>query len=82
MTTPTPTPPTNSFASDNAAGVDPAVLDALAAANVGPALAYGEDPWTARASSAMDELFGRRPLPRAAARAHAVGAPTVGDEPE
>jgi threonine aldolase len=59
VTTPTPTPPTNSFASDNAAGVDPAVLDALAAANVGPALAYGEDPWTARASAAMDELFGR-----------------------
>ncbi len=52
-----PTPPVNSFASDNAAGVSPEVLDAIQAANSGPALAYGEDPWTARAEAAMRELF-------------------------
>jgi threonine aldolase len=52
-----PPPPVSSFASDNAAGVSPEVLDALAAANSGPALAYGEDPWTARAEVAMRELF-------------------------
>ena len=35
------------------------MLAALAAANDGPALAYGEDPWTRRAEQAMDELFDR-----------------------
>lgn len=54
---PLPEPPEGSFASDNAAGVDPAVLDALAAANVGPALAYGEDAWTRRAEAAWQERF-------------------------
>ena len=52
-----PTPPEGSFASDNAAGVSPEVLDALAAANHGPALAYGSDPWTARAEAAWRERF-------------------------
>ncbi len=46
-----------SFASDNAAGVDPAVMDALIAANVDHALAYGSDPWTARATDRFRELF-------------------------
>jgi len=52
-----PPPPASSFASDNAAGVLPEVIEALAAANVGPALAYGEDPWTARAEAAWRERF-------------------------
>jgi threonine aldolase len=56
----TPQPPVNSFASDNAAGVSPEVVEALAAANSGAALAYGEDDWTRRAEAAVDELFGRR----------------------
>ena len=55
--TDTPIPPLNSFASDNAAGVSPAVIDALAAANEGPALAYGDDSWTRRAEAAMRGLF-------------------------
>jgi threonine aldolase len=55
--TDTPIPPLNSFASDNAAGVSPAVIDALAAANEGPALAYGDDSWTRRAEAAMRSLF-------------------------
>ncbi len=50
-------PPAGSFASDNAAGVDPAVMEALAAANVGSALAYGEDPWTRRAEAAWQDRF-------------------------
>lgn len=54
-----PEPPRASFASDNAAGAHPAVLDALRAANEGHELAYGDDPWTMRAESRMDELFGR-----------------------
>ncbi len=55
-----PPAPEHSFASDNAAGVAPEVLEALTLANDGPALAYGEDPWTRRAEQAMDELFDRR----------------------
>jgi threonine aldolase len=47
-----------SFASDNAAGVDPRVMDALVAANVDHALAYGDDPWTERATACFRDLFG------------------------
>lgn len=54
-----PPPPAASFASDNAAGVAPEVIEALAAANTGAALAYGDDDWTRRAAAAVDELFGR-----------------------
>jgi len=43
------------FASDNHAGVHPAVLEALAAANDGRAGAYGTDAWTER----VEELFRR-----------------------
>lgn len=57
MADPLPPPPTASFASDNAAGISPAVLDALAAANEGPALAYGDDPWTRRAEQAFRDVF-------------------------
>lgn len=53
-----PAPPSVSFASDNAAGVHPAVMAALAEANQGHAIAYGHDRWTARLGAVMDELFG------------------------
>lgn len=53
-----PPVPSCSFASDNAAGASPFVLDALREANEGPALAYGEDAWTARAVEAFRDLFG------------------------
>lgn len=56
MTTLLP-PPEGSFASDNAAGVSPEVIDALAQANHGPALAYGDDPWTRRAEDLLRERF-------------------------
>lgn len=46
------------FASDNGAGVHPEILAAIAAANVGHALAYGADPWTARAVDAFRSHFG------------------------
>lgn len=51
--------PARSFASDNAAGAHPAVLDAIARANDGHALAYGDDPWTRRCEDRFRELFGR-----------------------
>ena len=53
-----PPPPSRSFASDNFAGAHPAVLEAVARANVGHAPAYGEDPWTAACEAAFRELFG------------------------
>ena len=53
-----PPPPRSSFASDNAAGVAPEVLAALAAANTPAALAYGADRWTEQLTMQVRELFG------------------------
>jgi threonine aldolase len=53
-----PTPPACAFASDNAAGAHPLVLDALVRANAGHALAYGADAWTERATDRFRDLFG------------------------
>lgn len=53
-----PPAPACSFASDNAAGAHPLVLDAVLAANHGHALAYGDDPWTRRAGERFRDLFG------------------------
>lgn len=50
---PMPPPPEVSFASDNTAGVAPAVMEALAAANTAAALAYDADAW----SQALTERF-------------------------
>jgi threonine aldolase len=46
------------FASDNAAGVHPAVLDAIAAANTGHAFGYGHDDWTRALEDRFRERFG------------------------
>jgi len=45
------------FASDNTAGVAPAILDALARANGGYALGYGDDAATARVEQRLAQLF-------------------------
>jgi threonine aldolase len=47
------------FGSDNHSGVHPEVLEAIAAANVGHAFAYGEDLWTARAIDVLQGHFGQ-----------------------
>ena len=47
-----------SFGSDNHAGVHPDVLAAIAEANAGDAVAYGADPWTARAEELFRRHFG------------------------
>ena len=52
-----PRAPLHSFASDNAAGVLPEVLDALVTANEGSAVAYGDDPWTERAIADLRARF-------------------------
>ena len=46
------------FASDNYAGVHPAVMAALVAANVGPARAYGDDDLTTAARARFKEVLG------------------------
>jgi threonine aldolase len=46
------------FASDNAAGVHPAVLEAIAAANSGHAFGYGHDPFTERVEALLRAQFG------------------------
>lgn len=52
-----PPPPATSFASDNAAGVAPAVMDALAEANTPAALAYGADRWTEALTERFRSLY-------------------------
>ncbi|WP_125612801.1 threonine aldolase family protein [Specibacter cremeus] len=53
-------PAVRGFASDNYSGVHPEVLAALAAANDGHQVAYGEDVYTRRLGEVMGELFGTR----------------------
>lgn len=48
----------NGFASDNTSGVHQKVMQALLAANEGPAVPYGDDPWTERAVAGFHSLFG------------------------
>lgn len=50
--------PPRFFASDNAAPAHPEVLAALARANEGHAVAYGADPWTARATELVRHELG------------------------
>jgi threonine aldolase len=45
------------FASDNTAGMAPEILDALAKANTGYALGYGNDEWTQRVERRFTEMF-------------------------
>jgi threonine aldolase len=51
--------PSRSFASDNNAGVHPEVIEAIAAANAGHVVAYGDDPYTARALEQFQKHFGK-----------------------
>jgi threonine aldolase len=48
------------FASDNYAGVHPAVLSALADANEGHQVAYGEDDYTQKLAEVVRQHFGRQ----------------------
>ena len=53
-----PVPAKRFFASDNAAGVHPAILEAIHEANAGHALAYGHDHWTDSATVRIQESLG------------------------
>lgn len=46
------------FASDNNAGIHPAILDAIIQANNGHTLAYGDDPYTMKAKELLKQHFG------------------------
>jgi threonine aldolase len=48
------------FASDNAAGIAPEILAAIAAANAGFALGYGQDEATARVTRRICDIFERQ----------------------
>lgn len=56
--TPLHDPDWRTFASDNYAGVHPEVLSALAAANGGHQVAYGEDRYTTRLTEVVRDHFG------------------------
>jgi len=45
------------FASDNYAGICPEAFAALAEANQGHQVSYGDDPWTAKASNLIRDVF-------------------------
>ena len=47
------------FASDNTAGIAPPILAAIARANTGYALGYGNDEWTRRVEQRFAEIFER-----------------------
>lgn len=53
-------PVRRSFCGDNNAPVAPEMVSAILEANAGDALAYGEDPWTARAIERFRRAFGER----------------------
>ena len=46
------------FLSDNTASAAPEILAAIAAANQGRAVAYGDDPWTQRLDETLGSFFG------------------------
>lgn len=68
-------PTARGFASDNYAGVHPEVLAAIAAANGGHQIAYGEDVYTARLQEVMGAHFG--PTARAYPMFNGTGANVV-----
>jgi threonine aldolase len=51
--------PTRSFASDNNAGIHPTILEAIAAANQGHVVGYGDDRYTEAAIEKFKQHFGR-----------------------
>src|SRR5947207_3135566 len=54
-----PVKPSRSFASDNNAGVHPEIMEAIAAANDDHVIAYGDDPYTARAIKLFRQQLGK-----------------------
>lgn len=53
-------PAVRGFASDNYAGIHPEVLQAISDANGGHQVAYGEDDYTSRLTTVMQDVFGEQ----------------------
>lgn len=51
------------FASDNNAGVDPEILDAILSINEGHVISYGDDQYTSEARSTLRDVFGSNAEP-------------------
>lgn len=51
--------PKRGFASDNNAGVHPAILDAMSRVNVAHEIAYGDDRYTQAVTKRMQQIFGK-----------------------
>jgi threonine aldolase len=47
------------FGSDNGAGIDPNILDAIAKANSVYSVGYGDDPWTLKLNATYSDFFER-----------------------
>ncbi|MEE8501742.1 MAG: low specificity L-threonine aldolase [Kiloniellales bacterium] len=45
------------FCSDNVSGAAPEIIEALAKANAGPAMPYGNDDWTRRVEARLQQIF-------------------------
>ncbi len=45
------------FCSDNVSGAAPEIIEALAKANAGPAMPYGNDDWTRRVETRLQQVF-------------------------
>lgn len=58
MSTPLHDPASRAFASDNYAGAHPEIIDAIAAANGGHQISYGEDAYTEHLHEVFAEQFG------------------------
>ena len=67
------------FASDNAAGAHPRVIEAIVNANQGSVSSYGTDPSTERAAQALRAAF-EAPDADAAIRVHREAHGLVADE--
>lgn len=48
------------FASDNNAGVHPVILESFSEVNGGHVIAYGDDPYTEKATAEIREIFGEK----------------------
>lgn len=51
------------FASDNNSGIHPEILNAIAGANKGHVIAYGDDPYTRSAEKTLKSIFGTEAEP-------------------
>ena len=62
------------FCSDNVTGPSPEIMQALIAADQGPVMPYGDDPWTSRLDAQLSDCFERKVTAFAVATGTAANA--------